>query len=108
MAGPATAEDALGWFLAERATLPAALTLAAEAGYATHSRQLAWALTIFLLQRGLWSALPDDEHGVVARDQFADHWCPGQFPGHEQPAGSLRVGQQQQVLLADGAGVGVR
>jgi DNA-binding SARP family transcriptional activator len=105
---PATAEDALGWFLAERGTLPAAVNLAAEAGYATHSWQLAWALTTFLLRCGLWNALPDDEHGVAARDQFSDYWCSGQFPGHEQPSGGLRVGEQQQVLLADGAGVGVR
>jgi hypothetical protein len=53
-------------------------------------------------------ALPDDEHVVLARDQFPDHRHSGQFPGHEQPAGGLRVGEQQQVLFAGGAGVGVR
>jgi len=52
---PATAEDALGWFLAERATLLAAVHMAAHAGFATHTWQLAWALTTFLLRRGLWS-----------------------------------------------------
>jgi DNA-binding SARP family transcriptional activator len=108
VAGPATAEDALGWFLAERATLLAAVPMAAEAGYATRTWQLAWALTTFLLRCGLWRALPDDEHGITARDQFPDHRCSGQFPGHEQPAGGLRVGEQQQVLFAGAAGVGVR
>ncbi len=52
--GPATAEDALDWFTAERATLLAAVRLAAKAGFATHSWQLTWAVTTFLLRRGLW------------------------------------------------------
>ena len=52
---PATAEDALGWFMAERATLLATVHMATEAGFATHTWQLAWALTTFLLRRGLWS-----------------------------------------------------
>ena len=52
---PATAEDALGWFTAQCATLLAAVRLAAEAGFATHAWQLAWAMTTFLLRRGRWS-----------------------------------------------------
>ena len=54
LAGPATAEEALNWFTNERATLLAAVLLAAEAGFATHAWQLAWALNTFLLRRGLW------------------------------------------------------
>ena len=50
---PATAEDALVWFAAERATLLAAVPLAAGTGFAAHTWQLAWALTTFLLRRGL-------------------------------------------------------
>jgi tetratricopeptide (TPR) repeat protein len=50
-----TAEDALDWFTAERATLLAAVRLAADAGFAAHTWQLAWALTTFLLRRGLWN-----------------------------------------------------
>ena len=54
LAGPATAGEALNWFTNERATLLAAVLLAAEAGFATHAWQLAWALNTFLLRRGLW------------------------------------------------------
>jgi hypothetical protein len=53
--GPATGEDALEWFTAERATLLAAVRLAAKTGFATYSWQLTWAMTTFLLRRGLWS-----------------------------------------------------
>ncbi len=53
--GPATAEEALSWFTAERATLLAAVPLAADAGFATHAWQLAWAVSTFLLRRGLWN-----------------------------------------------------
>jgi len=53
--GPATAEDALSWFTAERATLLAVVPLAAEAGATTHAWQLAWALSTFLLRRGHWT-----------------------------------------------------
>jgi DNA-binding SARP family transcriptional activator len=52
---PATAEEALGWFMSERATLLAAVHMAAEAGLATCTWQLAWAQSTFLLRRGLWS-----------------------------------------------------
>ena len=55
LAGPATAEEALCWFTAERATLLAVAPLAARAGFTTHAWQLAWALSTFLLRRGLWS-----------------------------------------------------
>ena len=51
---PATAEDALCWYTTEHATLLAAVRLAAETGLDTHTWQLAWSLTTFLLRRGLW------------------------------------------------------
>jgi transcriptional activator len=50
----ATAEDALGWFKAEHATLLAAVHLAAGTGFAAHTWRLAWTLTTFLLRCGLW------------------------------------------------------
>jgi DNA-binding SARP family transcriptional activator len=50
----ATAEDALGWFTAEHATLVGAIHLAAEAGFDTHTWHLAWTVSTFLLRRGLW------------------------------------------------------
>jgi DNA-binding SARP family transcriptional activator len=53
-ADPATAEDTLSWFTAEQATLLAAIQLAARTGLSTHSWQLAWTLSTFLLRRGLW------------------------------------------------------
>ena len=49
-----TAEDALGWFATEHATLLAAVHAAAGAGFGTHAWQLASVLTPFLLRRGLW------------------------------------------------------
>ena len=52
---PVTTDDALGWFTAERATLLAALRLAAEGGFPTCTWQLAWASSTFLLRRGLWN-----------------------------------------------------
>jgi tetratricopeptide (TPR) repeat protein len=51
---PATADDAMGWFTAEQAALLAAVQLAARTGPSTRVWQLAWALSIFLLWRGLW------------------------------------------------------
>jgi tetratricopeptide (TPR) repeat protein len=53
--GPATAEEALSWFTAERATLLAAMRLAADDGSAVQAWQLGWALTPFLLRLGLWN-----------------------------------------------------
>jgi DNA-binding SARP family transcriptional activator len=53
--GPATADDALSWCTAERATLLAAVSLAAQAGYTAHAWQLAWSLSTFLLRRGFWN-----------------------------------------------------
>jgi DNA-binding SARP family transcriptional activator/tetratricopeptide (TPR) repeat protein len=53
--GPATAEEALSWFTAERPTLLAAVPLAAEPGSGTHAWQLAWLLSTYLLRQGLWT-----------------------------------------------------
>ena len=55
VSAPATTEEALAWFTAERAGLLAAIAQAADAGRARHAWQLAWALSTFLLRRGLWS-----------------------------------------------------
>jgi DNA-binding SARP family transcriptional activator len=52
---PATAEEALDWFTAERGMLLAAVRLAAGTDFAVRSWQLAWALATFLLRRGLWN-----------------------------------------------------
>jgi DNA-binding SARP family transcriptional activator/tetratricopeptide (TPR) repeat protein len=51
---PVTADEAVSWFATEQATLLAAIQLAGEAGLSTHAWQLAWALSTFLLRRGLW------------------------------------------------------
>jgi DNA-binding SARP family transcriptional activator/tetratricopeptide (TPR) repeat protein len=55
LGGPATAEEALSWFTAERALLLVAGPLAAQTGSAAHAWQLAWALSTFLLRQGLWN-----------------------------------------------------
>ncbi len=51
---PDTAERALSWFADERATLLAAVQLAAGRGLTAHAWQLAWGLCSFLLRRTLW------------------------------------------------------
>ena len=51
---PDTAEHALTWFSDERATLLAAVQLAADRGLAAYAWQLAWGLSSFLLRRTLW------------------------------------------------------
>ena len=55
LGGPRTADDAMDWFMTEGGTLLAAVHLAADAGFATHAWQLAWALSTFLLRCGRWS-----------------------------------------------------
>jgi len=55
VSAPATTEEALAWFTAERASLLAAIVQAADFGRAAHAWRLAWALSTFLLRRGLWS-----------------------------------------------------
>jgi tetratricopeptide (TPR) repeat protein len=55
VSGPATAGEALSCLTDERATLLAAVPLAAEVGSATQAWQLAWALSTYLLRQGLWT-----------------------------------------------------
>jgi DNA-binding SARP family transcriptional activator/tetratricopeptide (TPR) repeat protein len=57
---PADDRDALGWLTAEYPVLLAAQQLAADAGFHTHTWQLAWALTTFQHRRGRWQ----DEAGA--------------------------------------------
>src|SRR5215475_7031438 len=54
---PADYREALTWLDAEQPVLPAALRLAAETGFDTHTWQLAWALHTFLDRRGHWQNL---------------------------------------------------
>jgi DNA-binding SARP family transcriptional activator len=48
-------DDGLAWFTAEQPVLLGAVELAAGAGLDAHTWQLAWALSTFLLRRGLWA-----------------------------------------------------
>jgi DNA-binding SARP family transcriptional activator/tetratricopeptide (TPR) repeat protein len=50
----ATAEEAFRWFNAEHPALLAAVHLAADAGFDTHTWQLAWTMTTYYLRRGCW------------------------------------------------------
>jgi DNA-binding SARP family transcriptional activator/tetratricopeptide (TPR) repeat protein len=50
----ATAEDAFRWFNAEHPAVLAAIHLAADAGFDTHTWQLAWTMTTYYLRRGCW------------------------------------------------------
>jgi tetratricopeptide (TPR) repeat protein len=62
VSGPATTEEALAWFTAERASLLGTVSLAAGSGLASHAWRLAWALSTHLLRRGLWS-----DHAVACQ-----------------------------------------
>jgi DNA-binding SARP family transcriptional activator/Flp pilus assembly protein TadD len=50
----ATAEDAFRWFNTEHPAVLAAIHLAADAGFDTHTWQLAWTMTTYYLRRGCW------------------------------------------------------
>ncbi len=51
---PASAEDAMSWFMAEDAGFLGAVRLAADAGLPSHAWQLAWIVSSYLLRRGFW------------------------------------------------------
>jgi len=57
---------ALGWLTAERRALLATLRLAAAADFDTHTWQLAWALTSFLIRRGHWHDLASAWQAALA------------------------------------------
>jgi tetratricopeptide (TPR) repeat protein len=52
---PTTPEEALRWFTTEHPTLLGAVRLAADTGSDTHTWQLAWAVTLFLVRCGHWT-----------------------------------------------------
>src|SRR4051795_11742069 len=52
--------------------------------------------------------LTNDHHGVSAGDELADHRGAGDLAAEQQPAGGLRVGEQQGLVLGDRRQVGVR
>ncbi|MGR6918068.1 AfsR/SARP family transcriptional regulator [[Actinomadura] parvosata] len=56
---PADRGEARRWFTAEHLVLLAAARRAAEAGFATHARQLARTVASFLDQRGIWRVQVD-------------------------------------------------
>jgi DNA-binding SARP family transcriptional activator/tetratricopeptide (TPR) repeat protein len=51
---PATAQNAMSWFMAEHAALLAAVHLAAETDSGSRAWQLAWTVSTSLLRRGSW------------------------------------------------------
>jgi tetratricopeptide (TPR) repeat protein/transcriptional regulator with XRE-family HTH domain len=53
---PCGSEEAVDWFTAERAVLPAVVDEAGARGYDVHVWQLAWSFTDFLCRRGDWQA----------------------------------------------------
>ena len=70
---PRTAADAVDWLMTECGTLLGVVHLAADAGFATHAWQLAWALSTFLLRRGRWSEQAEAcRTGLEAARQSAD------------------------------------
>lgn len=70
---PVDRRGALAWFDAEKAVLMAAVAAAADAGFDTHSWQLAWDLFHYLYVRGLWHDQASiGRIGVVAATRLAD------------------------------------
>jgi tetratricopeptide (TPR) repeat protein len=94
--GAGTAEDALGWFAAEHATLLAAIRAGAGAGFATHAWQLASVLTPFLLRRGLWEEQTTAcRTGLEAARRSGD--IAGQaHSGYRLASGYARSGRERQ------------
>jgi tetratricopeptide (TPR) repeat protein len=58
-------DDGLAWFTAEQQVLLAAVDQAARAGLDAHTWQLAWALSTFLLRRGLWTEQVNLQHTAL-------------------------------------------
>jgi DNA-binding SARP family transcriptional activator/tetratricopeptide (TPR) repeat protein len=65
-ADPGTAEEALGWFRAERPVLLAAISLAADRGLGAHAWQLAWCLVTYLDRQGHWRDWESAELAALA------------------------------------------
>lgn len=64
---------ALEWFAAEHGVLLAAIDHAADAGFLTHTWQLAWSLADFLGRRGYWHDWVNTQQAaVVAARQLGD------------------------------------
>ncbi|MEQ4300007.1 BTAD domain-containing putative transcriptional regulator [Plantactinospora sp. B6F1] len=69
----ASYDDALRWFTDERPVLLAAIAEAANAGYDTHSWQLAWALRDLLERRCHWHAqLQIQQTALAAAERLGD------------------------------------
>jgi DNA-binding SARP family transcriptional activator/tetratricopeptide (TPR) repeat protein len=69
----ATADEARHWFTTEYAMLLAAVRSAADSGFDAHAWQLAWNLTTFLHQRGLWRDQATAQHiGLAAARRAGD------------------------------------
>jgi DNA-binding SARP family transcriptional activator len=91
-----TAEDALRWFAAEHAPLLAAVHRAAADGFTTHAWQLAWALSGFLLRRGLWKELDTAcKAGLAAARRTGDN------AGQARCLHRLATGYSKSGRLAD-------
>jgi DNA-binding SARP family transcriptional activator len=90
----ALADDAqsLAWFAAERAVLVALVELAADAGFDTHTWQLARSLANFLDGEGRWHDIIASQHAALAAaTRLTDR--PAQAAAHRRLAGAhVRLG----------------
>jgi tetratricopeptide (TPR) repeat protein len=78
-AGPGTTpeqltdhQQALTWFDAEHAVLLAAVSLATQSGFGTHSWQLAWAMTPYLTRRGEYQERVTTQRQALAAAAHVD------------------------------------
>jgi amino acid efflux transporter len=83
---------------ARLAAVPAFLAVAAVLAFCGWAIIAAGAVA---LAAALASRSADDQDGRAARDELADDGGARHLPGQQQAARGLRVGEQQQVLLAD-------
>jgi len=97
-------DDAVAWFSAEQAVLLAAVERASAAGvgFETHTWQLAWAVTPFLLRRGGWPSL-----AVVQRTALEAARRGGDRVGQAYALQGLALGDERAGRL-DAADAGFR
>jgi DNA-binding SARP family transcriptional activator/Tfp pilus assembly protein PilF len=75
---PADHAAALAWFDAERAALPALVTLATDSGHDRQAWQIAWAMADFVHRRGCWHDwVTVQRAAVTATGRLGDHRAQG-------------------------------
>lgn len=96
----ADGDTALTWFEAEQKVLLRAIARAADAGFAVHAWQLAWAIGRFLDRRGHWQEWHTALHTALpAAERLDDRAAQAQLLGHIGIAGT-RLGLYQNAYAS--------